>query len=201
MKNKEEILIVVDYQYDFVSGALPVSGAEAIAEAIQDEINNPKYKSIIYTMDTHTEEDYAISEEVKLFPNIHCEFNTPGWELFKIKPRNREINISINEGLFEEPKDFSINEEYVFMKNKFSIWEGNSQFKAWFENTFSKDVEITIVGVALDVCVFEAAKGFIENGYKNIQVKDNCTKAISIENKERVVKEFSNMEVFFNTSS
>lgn len=176
----QKILIVVDYQYDFVTGALPVAEADTIAENIQKEIDNPSYDTVIYTLDTHIAEDYFNSPEGQMFP-IHCEFNTPGWDFYKIKPRNREVAMIINEGLLEEPKDFSIKNEFVFMKDKFSIWEGNSSYENWFKTNFDKDVEIYIVGVATDFCVFFNANGYHNFGYKNVNVISNCTKGIDFE--------------------
>ncbi len=175
----KKILVIVDYQYDFVRGALPVNGAESIANNIQREIDNKEYDSIIYTLDTHVSDDYFNSEESKAFPDIHCEFNTPGWELFKIKPRNRAISTILSEGIFEEPTDFSINNEYVFMKDKFSIWEGNERYAKWFNENFPKDTEITIVGIALDYCVKFNATGYKQYGYENVRILSSAVKGIA----------------------
>jgi len=177
MNKTKKILIVVDYQNDFVSvnGALAVSGAESIAPSIQKEINNPKYTDVIYTMDTHMPADYPSSEEAEIFPDIHCEFNTPGWDLFEIKARS---DIFTDFNCFEKPIDVQRDNEFVFVKDKFSVWEGNSNYKAWFTDRYDTDVEITIVGVATNYCVFLNAIGYKEIGYDNVRVIEDCVKGI-----------------------
>jgi nicotinamidase-related amidase len=128
-------------------------------------------------MDTHTPVEYSKSEESTIFPDIHCEFNTPGWNLM-INPRNPEISEIIEEKVFNEPKDFSIENEFVFVKDKFSIWEGNQRYADWFNNTFDKDVNIYIVGVATNYCVFMNAIGYPEKGYENICLISDCIQGI-----------------------
>jgi nicotinamidase-related amidase len=194
---QKKVLVVVDYQYDFVKGALPVPESETIAKAIQAEINSSKYDSVIYTLDTHVEEDYFVSEEAKSFPDIHCEFNTPGWELFKIQPRNREINLILSEGVMEEPKDFSVNEEFVFMKDKFSIWEGNANYAKWFVETFPIDTEIVIVGVATNFCVRFNAIGYKEFGYENVYILEQAVKGIPTPEFEEVIQEIKDTGILF----
>lgn len=193
----QKVLIVVDYQKDFVIGELPVPEAEKIAKAIQAEIDNPKYNKIVYTMDTHTKDDYYSSEESKMFPDIHCEFNTEGWELYKIKPRNREINNILNEGVCENSTDFSVKDEFVFMKDKFSIWEGNSTYEKWFLETFEKDTEITIVGVALEVCVRFNAEGYQKFGYTNIKILESCVKGLNLPDFEEIVTGMKQKNISF----
>jgi len=175
MKN---ILIVVDYQNDFVdpNGSLPVYDADKISKNIQNKINDKKYENIIYTFDTHTSDEYFKSDEQKIFPNIHCEFNTNGWNLFKIKPRNnKEFQIMVNN--MNEPFNFyDINDEFFFTKNVFDIWNGNSIYPKWFENNFNKD-EVIVIGVATNYCVFMNVMGLVKRGYK-INIIEDSVKGI-----------------------
>jgi len=181
----KKILIVVDYQYDFVSkkGALPVEGADTIWKNIQEKINDKSYDFIIYTFDTHNKKDYYNSEESKSFPNIHCEFGTKGWWLYKIQPRSNDIKRMYHNRII--PADIVINEEFFFVKDKFSIWEGNPDYKDFFNNAFEKDIQIDICGVAEDVCVSMNGIGLKENGYTNVNVLSNCVKSIG--NNETIV--------------
>jgi nicotinamidase/pyrazinamidase len=193
----QKVLIVVDYQYDFVSGTLPVVEADKIAVNIQREIDDPKYDTIIYTLDTHIPEDYAKSEEGNMFP-LHCEFNTPGWDFYKIKPKNREVGMIINEGILEEPKDFSIENEYVFMKNQFSIWEGNNSYSEWFRNKFDKDTEISICGLAEDVCVAANALGYSKYVFHNIRIISDSVKGIDFDGSlEKAIYEMKAEDIKF----
>jgi len=196
MKNK--ILIVVDYQYDFASpeGALYVPGAETIVDSIQEKINDTSFKDIIYTLDTHDNEEYISSEESKLFP-IHCEFNSFGWDLFKIQTRNRETKLILEEGIFESAKDFSVKNEFVFMKDKFSIWEGNSNYEKFFIERYDKDTEIVIVGVATNYCVFWNAMGYRERGYKNVKIMSDSVKGIYDDTYEKNIEIMKNKNIKF----
>ena len=191
--NSKKILIVVDYQYDFVStkGALPVKNAKFMWRNIQKRIDDPSYENIIYTFDTHEKEEYFKSEESKTFPNIHCEFGTKGWWLYKISPRNKEIKRFYNNRI--KPCDIVINDEFFFVKDLFSIWEGNKGFKDFFTNGFDKDTQIDVCGVAEDVCVSMFVIGLIENGFTNVNVISECVKGINIEETKPNVDKMKSM--------
>lgn len=79
----KRLLIVVDYQKDFVDGSLGFSGAEELDERIAAKIDeyheNGDYVS--YTMDSHTRQ-YLDTLEGKNLPIEHCIEGTPGWELY-----------------------------------------------------------------------------------------------------------------------
>lgn len=193
----KKILVVVDYQEDFINGKLAINGAEKIYKNIQNLIDNKDFEHIIYTFDTHTKEEYEKSEEKQLFPEIHCEFKKFGWNLYKIKPRNVNIfNKIINEILLPF-NNITIDNESFFTKNKFNIWDGNKIYKNWFYKNFNPEkYEIYICGVATNYCVLENVKGLIdkykvfivENAIKGIQNFPNGDKDISYENSINFMK-------------
>ena len=76
-------LIVVDYQKDFVCGALGFEGAEQYDERIVARIKKAREEGedVIFTLDTHDEE-YMESMEGKHLPVPHCLVNSEGWELY-----------------------------------------------------------------------------------------------------------------------
>jgi len=192
----KNILVVVDYQYDFVSpeGALYVPEAETVVSNIQKEIDDPKYDAIVYTMDTHIKEDYEKSEEAKIFP-LHCEFNTKGWDFFGIKPRNREIKRVVEEGVFDKPKNFSVNDEFIFVKDVFSVWEGNSQYEKWVKENSSPETIFTVVGVAENYCVYMNAMGYSNTNRKNINIVKDAVKGIKDESYEKNIQIMKNRDV------
>lgn len=176
----KKILIVVDYQHDFVNGVLAIPQADLIANNIQNQINDKNFDEIIYTFDTHTLQDYETSEEKKLFPFIHCQYKTKGWNFFDIKPRNNEIFQNTLQNL-DEPFDFIDinNEEFFFCKDKFDIWQGNTIYENWFTQKYNKnEFEFFITGVATEYCVNMNIVGLIERGYK-VNIIQNCIKAIN----------------------
>lgn len=79
----KELLIVVDYQKDFVDGALGFAGAEALDGPIAQRIAQVRAGGgdVIFTMDTHGA-DYADTMEGKKLPVAHCLKDTPGWQLY-----------------------------------------------------------------------------------------------------------------------
>lgn len=84
----KKILVVVDFQKDFVDGSLGFPGAAALADRIAEKIR--QYRSggseVVFTFDTH-EKNYRETQEGRFLPIPHCIRNTPGWELYgKIAP-------------------------------------------------------------------------------------------------------------------
>mgnify|MGYP003289272068 CR=1 FL=1 len=76
-------LIVIDYQKDFVSGALGFEGAQAYDARIAARIRQAREagETVIFTYDTHTE-NYRQTKEGANLPIPHCLVNSDGWELY-----------------------------------------------------------------------------------------------------------------------
>lgn len=78
-----KMLVVVDYQKDFVDGALGFPGAAlldaGIAAKIRAYLKNGDW--IVQTMDTHGA-DYLLTREGKHLPVPHCLAGTDGWETY-----------------------------------------------------------------------------------------------------------------------
>ena len=77
----KKILIVVDYQKDFVDGALGFDGAERLDEGIAEKISSYPHGCVFYTLDTHGE-DYMQTREGKNLPIPHCIENTEGHAVY-----------------------------------------------------------------------------------------------------------------------
>ena len=79
----KKVLIVIDYQNDFVDGSLGFPGAEKLEKKLLDRIQAAKNsgEDIIFTKDMH-ESNYLNTEEGKNLPIIHCVKNTKGFELY-----------------------------------------------------------------------------------------------------------------------
>lgn len=193
----KKILIVVDYQNDFVSptGALPVPNADTIADNIQSRIDDNTYEKVIYTFDTHSKEQYYGSDEQQIFPDIHCEFGTDGWELYKIKPQY-EAYVTSNRANTTFSK-MTIGKEVFITKDVFNVWEGSKGYAKWFEYNFPKDeFEVDIVGVAVEFCVKMNIQGLTDRGYK-VNLIQNCVAGITEEGISEAMKVFSESSVNF----
>ncbi|MBQ8687006.1 MAG: cysteine hydrolase [Ruminococcus sp.] len=75
----KKILVVVDMQKDFISGALGTAEAAAIVPGAAEKIRGFD-GDIFVTFDTHFE-DYMETAEGKKLPVPHCIKGTDGWEL------------------------------------------------------------------------------------------------------------------------
>ena len=77
-----KVLVVVDVQNDFVTGALGNPDAQAAIPVIKEKIATYLANDdiIIYTRDTH-QEDYMETSEGKYLPVPHCIEGTEGWEI------------------------------------------------------------------------------------------------------------------------
>jgi nicotinamidase/pyrazinamidase len=106
-----KLLIVVDFQNDFVSGSLGFLGAEKLEDGICEKIKEYENEEIIYTLDTH-DENYLNTQEGRNLPVIHCVKGTIGYELFgKVK------ELLCDKQCFEKPA-FGSGKLYEYLKDK-----------------------------------------------------------------------------------
>ena len=79
----KKLLIVVDFQNDFVSGSLGFDKAKELDEKIYKKIIEYKNNGdlVIYTFDTH-HDDYLSTVEGKYLPVKHCIDGTLGHQLY-----------------------------------------------------------------------------------------------------------------------
>ena len=74
-------LFVIDYQNDFVDGALGFPGAEKLDEKIAAKIRSYGKGKVLFTRDTHFE-NYLETREGKNLPVVHCIKGSHGWEVY-----------------------------------------------------------------------------------------------------------------------
>ena len=79
----KRLLIVVDYQNDFVDGALGFEGAELLEEPICRKIAEYREAgdTVCFTFDTH-HQDYLETQEGKKLPVPHCIDGSEGHKLY-----------------------------------------------------------------------------------------------------------------------
>lgn len=130
----KKLLVVVDYQNDFVNGALGFEGAEKLDEKIADKIR--KYKAenndVVFTFDTHFE-NYFDTQEGKKLPVKHCVKGSEGWELYG------------------ETAKLISESDIRFEKNTFPSLE----LGKWLEGKCYDSVEL--VGLVSNICVLTNA--------------------------------------------
>lgn len=95
-------MIVVDYQNDFVSGALGFPAAEAIEGGILAKIRSYQEcgDHVLFTFDTHYDEYYETQEGRRL-PVKHCVQDSEGWQLYgRVKDLRDQDSIVISKYTF-----------------------------------------------------------------------------------------------------
>jgi nicotinamidase-related amidase len=80
----KKLLIVVDYQNDFVNGALGFEGADDIALCIKSKIESylKDNNDVIFTLDTHYD-NYMETKEGSKLPVKHCIKGSEGWKIYE----------------------------------------------------------------------------------------------------------------------
>lgn len=132
MKN---LLIVVDYQKDFVDGVLGFPEAVSLDSEIVKRIEQYRCRGdhVVFTMDTHYS-NYIHTQEGKKLPIPHCIEGTPGWELYGETAKARH------------------SEDKVFEKNTF----GSSQLFQYLYAMPSYG-KIELAGLVSSICVISNA--------------------------------------------
>lgn len=131
------VLVVIDAQNDFITGALGNAVAEAAVPNIIALIENFKGR-IVATADTHTH-DYLSTQEGKILPIFHCLEWTWG--------------SCIQESIFTAMQ--SHGEYTVVEKRTFGSPELLSTIPAWASPPLIQ--EIVVVGFTTDICVITNA--------------------------------------------
>ena len=157
------LLVVVDYQNDFVDGALGFKGAELISHNIAELIKEFRNKGdeVVFTYDTH-DEDYLNTVEGKNLPVPHCFKGSDGWQLYP------EINALLGDSKVFYKPGFGSKElgDYI-ARNKYD--------------------EIYLVGLVSDICVFSNAivAKASASPYTKIKVVRNATSSFDLEMQEK----------------
>ena len=132
------ILIVVDMQKDFVTGALASAEAQAILPEVMAKISeyDRAGKEIIFMRDTHGE-DYMQTNEGKHLPVPHCIKGTDGWQICS----------ELTDGVTSEYK---------------TVDKPTFGFLGWkdvlaSETADGSDLDIEMIGVCTDICVVSNA--------------------------------------------
>ena len=74
-------LFVIDYQNDFVDGALGFPGAEKLDAKIAAKIRAYGKGHVLFTRDTHFD-NYLDTREGRNLPVVHCVKGTHGWQVY-----------------------------------------------------------------------------------------------------------------------
>lgn len=155
-----KVLVVIDMQNDFITGALRNEEGIAIVPYVADKVAEAKKngQTIIFTRDTHGE-DYMETEEGANLPVPHCIKDTKGWEIIP------ELDAENNADLIIDKETFGSKALAEYMA----------------QNSESID-EVEFVGVCTDICVISnvlLTKAMIPN--KKIYVDAKGCAGVTVE--------------------
>lgn len=140
----KRLLIVVDYQNDFVDGALGFAGAEKLEAPIAARIDEYRARGdqIAFTFDTH-DKNYLQTQEGKNLPVEHCISGTDGHRLYGCL----ESKISDLDKQFEK-KTFGSDALFEWLReaNESAVGVGGLPFES-----------IELVGLVSNICVVSNA--------------------------------------------
>ena len=131
--NTGTLLIVVDMQNDFVTGAIGTPEARAIVPRVVEKVD--KAQAVLFTMDTHGE-NYLEKQEGRLLPVPHCIIGTEGHEIIpQLSGRVDDFNI--------------------FTKSQFACRDLIGEVNDFLQYNALSNVEL--IGVCTDICVVSNA--------------------------------------------
>lgn len=130
-----KILVVIDYQKDFVDGALGFDEAKLLEKEIYNKVNEYLRNDhrVIFTYDTHLD-NYLETREGKNLPVSHCIKDTEGHELYG------------------DLKEFK-NRENTFHIIKYGFGISPEEMIEIYNKIGDSVNEIEIVGVVTNICV------------------------------------------------
>lgn len=146
--DKKRVLVVVDYQKDFVDGALGFDSAASIdagiASLVQQYIGNGD--PVIFTLDTHYE-NYLDTQEGRKLPVEHCIENTDGWKVYGKTGEVYEQAVQDGKASAVTKETFGSNELLRRLETINGIaYSGTNRIES-----------ITLVGVVTNMCVISNA--------------------------------------------
>ncbi|SFB83840.1 cysteine hydrolase family protein [Butyrivibrio sp. YAB3001] len=131
----DKVLVVVDMQNDFVTGALGSKEAKEIVPNVVEKVKNFDGK-VIFTRDTH-HDNYMETQEGKNLPVPHCFEGTEGWEII---PELTEFTKGAT--IYNKPT-FGSTELAEFIKKEAEENDG--------------ELQVELIGVCTDICVVSNA--------------------------------------------
>lgn len=168
----KRLLVVVDFQNDFVCGSLGFEKAKELEKVILEKINEYKNDDIIFTLDTH-EDDYLNTIEGEHLPIKHCVKGTSGHEIY-----GRIKEISKNYPCIEK-ETFASKELLHFIENKPFIYES-----------------IEICGLVSDICVISnAIIAKAASPKSKILVDSKATSSANLQMQEMAFKVMQNLHI------
>lgn len=149
----QKLLLVVDPQIDFITGSLPVPGAEAAMNALAAYVADKEYAAKVITCDFHPYEHCSFSPNGGQWP-IHCVAHSTGAAVWP----------ALFDALHASPGTVEVlckgqdaaSEEYSIFKNP----AARERLQALVAERGIDAIEVC--GLAGDICVLQTLKDGVE---------------------------------------
>lgn len=156
----KKVLVVVDFQNDFVTGPLGTLEAQAIIENVRKKVKEYRDEDfdVFFTMDTHAEYYLNTPEGLRL-PVKHCIYGTKGHEKVDGIDPIRAYTFG-----------------YDYLKHSFGCDELVKDLLNDHNNEYEID-QIELIGVCTDICVITNAlmiKNAFWDKFTKIVVDASC---------------------------
>ena len=181
----KKILVVVDMQNDFVTGALRNEEAIKIVPDVVNKVKDAalsKDTLVIFTQDTHLT-DYMETQEGKNLPVPHCIEETEGWEII------------------EELKPFVKTDSawLPFRKGTFGSVALGEELRDFIQKDNKKIEKIEFIGLCTDICVLSNAtlvKAFLPE--VPIEVDATCCAGVTPESHDTALNAMKAIQIKVN---
>ena len=181
MENKKnDILVVVDMQKDFVDGSLGTKEAVEIVDNVAELIRSDRFDSMIVTYDTH-EKNYLDTQEGHNLPVVHCVRKSEGWML------DKKIQAALDEN---STRPCAIVTKVTFGGEKvIEALEGIRKY-------VGEPTSFTFVGLCTDICVISNAL-LIKAYYPEVPmyVVENATAGVTPDLKDAAMKVMASCQI------
>ena len=158
-ETSKSLLLLVDVQYDFITGSLAVDGAPAVMDGLAQYIAaqpEGKFDAIVMTADHHPADHSSFKDNGGIWP-AHCVQNTEGASIYKpvleaVKKHDAEAPV-LTKG------DNVAVDEYSILANEASAKKLLSMIE-------EKGIqEIYVAGLCGDYCVGNSIKDLVVAGH------------------------------------
>jgi nicotinamidase/pyrazinamidase len=157
-------LVVVDYQNDFASpdGALSVSGGDAIAGRINEQMRSGDYDLVVATRDWHPSDHGSFTEQGGIWP-VHCVQDTEGAQLHPDLDA-AAVDVIVDKGQDRDTEGYS-------------GFDGTKLGELLRERGID---QVTVVGLATDYCVKQTALEALHEGFA-VTVDTTAVRGVDVE--------------------
>lgn len=179
-----KILLVVDAQNDFVTGAFANPEAQKVIAVLYNKVKKRIEEGwiVIFTQDTHWEDTYSETMEGKNLPVPHCIDESWGWQIIS------------------QLQEF-MGESVSLIKHRFGNIDLYARLErvlpqGWFENGYIEEIEL--VGFCTDICVVSNAlilKASVQGEKTIISCDSSCCAGTTVEAHEAALKVMESCQV------